>query len=286
MYVQTPFNFTGSKYKVLDQIIPNMDTTSMQDFVDLFAGGGSVYTNVIKLYRNIIVNDKIRELIEIHERLLIDDQIIHDVKKLVVEKDDAEGYGRLRESFNEYPTAEKLWALMLCCQNNMMRFNQQFKFNQTFGKRTYNTSTEKKVREFVEHLRPEKGRINFISMNFDEVPIMKNTFYYVDPPYGFEDKDGRIGKKQISEAGYNAYYSAVDDMVLFEYLRKIDEIGSQFMISGLLEHNGKKSWLLNKLIKEGYNWKELEYDYHKVSRQKEVDKKSREIIIMNYDRRS
>jgi site-specific DNA-adenine methylase len=286
MYIQTPFNFTGSKFNLLDQIIPQLDT-SKETFVDLFAGGGSVYTNVVHLYKNIIVNDKIKELIGIQEKLLQGDEIIEEVKKLVVSKDDAEGYGKLRDSYNENPTAEKLWALMLCCTNNMMRFNQKLKFNQTFGKRTYNDSTEKKVRGFVEHLRPEFSRINFISMDFNDVPITSNTMYYIDPPYGYEiDKFGGRGKKQISEAGYNAYYSIKNDIELYYYLKTINLYGSSWMMSGLLEHNGKKSWILNTLINDGYPWKELEYDYYKVSRNKEVDKKSREIIVMNYDRRS
>lgn len=282
MYIQTPFNFTGSKFGILDQIIPLFDT-SKNTFIDLLAGGGSVYTNAVHMYKSIIVNDKIKELIKIQEELLIGDEIIEEVKSLVVDKDDQEGFIRLRESFNEKPTAGKLWALMLCSTNNMMRFNKQFKYNQTFGKRTYNDSTDKKVKGYINHLRPEFSRINFISMGFEEVPIMENTMYYVDPPYGYVMNDnGQIGTKQISEAGYNAYYSKKDDMLLYDYLKKIDFIGSSFMVSGLLEHNDKKSWILNQLIEDGYKWKELDYDYYKVSRKKEVDKKSREIIIMNY----
>ncbi len=281
--IESVFNFTGSKFKILDQIIPLLDT-SKTTFIDLFTGGGSVYTNVIDLYDNIIVNDIISDLIDIQEKLLENDDIINKVKNLVVDKNDAVGYGKLRDSYNEEPTPEKLWALMLCCTNNMMRFNQKFKFNQTFGKRTYNDSTEKKVQKFIEHLRPYKDKIIFKKGSFKHIPIQTNSMYYIDPPYGYVlDKSGNIGTKQISEAGYNAYYSKTDDIFLYQYIRNIHNMGSSFMISGLLEHNDKKSWILSKLIEDGFIWKEIEYDYYKVSRKKEIDKKSKEIIITNYE---
>ena len=42
-YINTPFNYTGSKIKLLDQILPEMDYTKKY-FVDLFTGGGvSIY---------------------------------------------------------------------------------------------------------------------------------------------------------------------------------------------------------------------------------------------------
>lgn len=47
--INTPFNYTGNKFKLLDQILPHMDY-SKKYFIDLFAGGGSVYTNVVDKY--------------------------------------------------------------------------------------------------------------------------------------------------------------------------------------------------------------------------------------------
>jgi len=73
--IETPFNFTGSKYKLLEQIIPLFDYTKPK-FVDLFAGGGSIYTNVLHKYEEITVNDIIADLIGIHINLVIDDEII------------------------------------------------------------------------------------------------------------------------------------------------------------------------------------------------------------------
>lgn len=282
MYIDSVFNFTGSKFKILDQIIPLFDK-DREIFVDLFAGGGSVYINVLNYYDTILVNDIIKELVQIQEGLISNDDIIHKVKELVVSKDDKEGFLKLRKSFNEEKTPEKLWALMLCSTNNMMRFNKKFEYNQTFGKRTFNGSTENKINNFISKVRPHNDKIYFSYNSFKSLPILSNTMYYIDPPYGYiKNEDDSIGNKQISEAGYNAYYSKEDDLYLYEYIKDIDRVNSSFMISGLLEHNGKESWLLNKLIQDGFVWKEIDLDYYKVSKKKEIDKKSKEIIIMNY----
>src|SRR5574344_1815734 len=44
--INPPFNYTGSKFKLLDQILPLLDYNK-EYFIDLFCGGGSVYTNVL-----------------------------------------------------------------------------------------------------------------------------------------------------------------------------------------------------------------------------------------------
>jgi DNA adenine methylase Dam len=265
--VETPFNFTGSKFKLLSQLLPEFDYTK-ETFVDVFCGGGSVYTNVVDKYKSILVNDVITDLIGIHKGLLEDDNIINMTKLICPDKTDEVSFSKLRNDYNSNPSPDKLWALMLSCTSNMMRFNQKFKFNQTFGKRSWNSSTDKKVEDFKNHIRKYKERIEFTSKTFYDLDVKPDTMYYLDPPY----KD--------TGAGYNAYWHNDDEDKLYEYLKKIDRRGSSFVISGVLKHNNKESNLLKKLISDGYRHKELEFNYNKVSR---VGKKqTTEIIIMNY----
>ena len=128
-FVNTPLNYTGSKFKLLDQIIPHFDR-SKKYFVDLFCGGGSVFTNVVDLYEKIIVNDIIIDLVNIHKSLTDGDiEFVSRVKELSSNKDDKQKYLDLRTSYNKEKTPEKLFALMLSCTNNMMRFNNSFEFN-------------------------------------------------------------------------------------------------------------------------------------------------------------
>lgn len=132
--IQTPFNYTGSKFKLLEQILPEFDYTKPY-FVDVFAGGGSVYTNILDKYEKVIANDIIGDLIGIHNSLLESDDIIEETKSLCFNlKESQEEFLKLRKDYNDNPIPAKLWALMLSCNSNLIRFNQKGKFNQTWVK--------------------------------------------------------------------------------------------------------------------------------------------------------
>ena len=270
--INTPFNYTGSKFMLLEQLIPNFDY-SKKYFVDLFCGGGSVYTNIVKDYEKILVNDIIGELVEIQKGLVNDSEtIIQKTKSIVVDKNDVDGFLELRKSFNNEKSPEKLWALMLSCTNNMMRFNKKFEFNQTFGKRSWNDSTEKKVNDFVKHISEYKEKIFFTSKDFTEIKLQNPSMIYIDPPY------------TNTEAGYNSYWSKTKESQLYDYIIEINKLGHSFALSGVLgEHkNGEKSDIIYKLLEDGFNHKILEFDYEKVARKKN-SKNSQEIMIYNYN---
>ena len=94
MLVQPPFNYTGSKYRLLPQLMPMFDY-SRPTLVDLFTGGGSVWCNLVPYFERMIANDIIRNLIEAQQALLDGDAIISETKALCVDKDDKPGYHRL-----------------------------------------------------------------------------------------------------------------------------------------------------------------------------------------------
>jgi len=270
MFVNGYLNYTGSKYKLLEQIIPEMDYTKKY-FVDLFTGSFVVGANVVDKYDKILANDIIVELIGIHKGLLESDDIINKTKSLCPNKDDQESFLELRKSFNNEKTPEKLWALILSCNSNLMRFNQQLIFNQTFGKRTWNSSTESKVEIFKNHVRPYKDKIYFSSKHFYDVEIKRPSMVYIDSPYS------------NSEAGYNCYWGKNDDIKLYNYCKDLDKNGSSFMLSGILgEHKNGLRWeLIDKLISDGYRYKLVDIDYEKIAKIKN-NKNSQEVIIMNY----
>jgi DNA adenine methylase Dam len=266
-YIEPPFSYTGSKFKMLEQLLPKFDY-SKDIFVDLFTGGGSVYTNILDKYKAIVANDIIGDLINIHKALMESDEIIDSTKKLCPTKDDQDSFLKLREDYNSSPSPDKLWSLMLCSTNNMIRFNQKFKYNQTFGKRTWNKNTEEKTQKFIEHIRPFKKKVKYISKNFNEVAIVENGFYYIDPPYS------------NTEAGYNAFWKKDDEIKLYEYLHKLNDSNASFAISGALFHDKKESWVLSCLLKEGFKNEQINYDYNKVSRK--GAKETVEILVKNY----
>jgi DNA adenine methylase Dam len=279
--INTPFNYSGNKFKLLPQLLPLFDY-SKPLFVDVFCGGGSVYTNVVDKYSKVLINDIISDLIGIHKKLINEpEKIINEVKALATCKDSQEKYSELRNSYNDDKTPEKLFALILSCTNNFLRFNSNGLMNQTWGKRGWNSSTEQKVEAFVEHISKYKDKIYFSSINFNDIPINSNSFYYLDPPYGFcSDENKKITNEQISEAGYNQIWKQKDEINLYNYIRQINQKGGTFLLSGLLYHDNKSSWIMNKLIDDGFKFEELIFDYNKVS--KKGNKSSQEIIIKNF----
>jgi DNA adenine methylase Dam len=281
--INSPFNYTGNKFKLLEQILPHFKNT--ETFIDVFTGGGSIYTNVLDKYNNIIINDIITDLILLHEKLITNkNYIIQKLNnELYLEKEDKDKYNLIRENYNNNYYKDDnyiaFYALLLSCTNNMMRFNNKFKFNQTFGKRFFNSNTEIKLNEWINSIKKFKGNITYSNKHFSELNYnIKNSFYYFDPPYGYIKKNkDEIDNKQISEAGYNCYWKKEDDIKLYNII--IDN-NINFAISGLLEHDGKTSWLLNKLKNDRFNVIELNYDYNKVARNKN-DKNSVEVLITN-----
>lgn len=271
MYINSPMNYSGSKFKLLEQILPLFDYDK-EYFIDLFTGGGSVYANILDKYNKVLINDVIKDLVETHKQLCYNPhEFIESVKKLANTKHDKELYLQLRASYNEENTPEKLYALMLSCTNNMFRFNLKGGFNQTWGKRGFNSSTEKKLDAFVEHIGQYKDKIIYTSNNFYNVKAKKPTFFYIDPPY------------TNTEAGYNSYWSQDLEDRLYTYIKELDKNDHTFALSGLLgEHkNNKRSAIIDNLISDGFNYKVLDFDYERVARNKQ-SKNSEEILIFNY----
>ena len=267
-FIASPFNYTGSKYKLLPQIKEKFPKE--QTLIDLFAGGGSVFINSQE-YSKIIANDCINPLIQFYKWLqnnswetVIQTIYDRDIKNSCHEYSHNE-YLKLRERFNEKNDFIDFFILVCSCTNNMMRFNKKLEFNQTFGKRSFNSNTEKKLKEYHNVLF-QNDKIQFISDNFINIVPDKNSFVYLDPPY------------LITEAGYNAYWSKTLEESLYQYIDELNDNGIKFMLSNVSEHKGKKNPNMNKIKK--YNIVEVNYDYNKVSRNGES--KSKEIIIMNY----
>lgn len=106
-YIDGVMNYTVLKFKLLEQLLPEMDYTKPY-FVDLFCGGGSVYTNVVDRFEKVVPNDVIKDLIGIHQSLINSDDIISDTKGLCPGKNNQEGFVKLREDYNSNPTPSKL----------------------------------------------------------------------------------------------------------------------------------------------------------------------------------
>lgn len=216
-----------------------------------------------------LINDVLADLIEIQRRILDNpDRVLADLQELAIKKDDQAGFVILRQQYNEHPTPERLFMLMLTCTNNMLRFNKSLKFNQTFGRRTINDNSIRKLRTWSAALQEFRPKLRFSSVQFDQIECGEGDFVYLDPPYS------------NSQAGYNAFWEDGDDERLYNYVCKIDAAGAKFCLSGFESHDGQTCQLLMLLKQKGYVRTAIESSYKKVSRK--GAKITREIVLTNY----
>ena len=54
-YIQSPLNYTGGKYKLLNQLVP-LFPKNINTFIDLFGGGGATYVLILMLMLLFIMN--------------------------------------------------------------------------------------------------------------------------------------------------------------------------------------------------------------------------------------
>lgn len=267
VFIKPPFNYTGCKFKLLPQLVPLFDYSRLH-LVDLFTGGGSIWCNLAPYFQSVTVNDIIQDLIGIQKALLQNNHIIEETRGLCVAKHDKNAYHALRDSYNQQPTPAKLWALILCCNNNMMRFNRALRFNQTFGHRTWNESTTIKVANYLAHIRTLAPKIQFHSKDFAQVSIPPRSMVYVDPPYS------------NTEAGYNSYWGKNDDVRLFYQLQTWANQGNSIAVSGVENHHGRPCKLIDLLKQAGWQRHTLQADYNVVS--KVGLKQTDEVVMTNY----
>src|SRR3989344_5260763 len=63
-YIKSPLNYIGGKYKILNQILPYFPK-DINNFIDLFAGGGNVGINVKA--NKVYLNDNLTYLIQMYK---------------------------------------------------------------------------------------------------------------------------------------------------------------------------------------------------------------------------
>lgn len=261
-YIKSPLNYTGSKFKLLSQLFPRFP--SGKTLIDLFCGGGSVFINSEN--EKIIANDIVSPLIDFYIELQRKDWsfIEKEISLRRINKDSQDQYLELRERFNTSGNCYDFFVLVCSCTNNMMRFNKSFKFNQTWGKRTYNEKTREKLHKYWQRLHGNT-KIQFVSKKWNDVEIPNDSFVYLDPPY------------LISEAGYNAYWSREDEDGIYDLLDRLDSCGTKWAFSNVSIHKGKVNPYMERLLK--YNVVELNHNYDKVSRKE--NEETKEILATN-----
>lgn len=251
LYIKSPLNYSGSKNYIVDQIIDELPKR-VDTFVDAMGGAFNVGINV-KNAKKVVYNEYNPFVFEIVDMLLKCDKnkLIKDVKKIINDfklvKGDKETYINYRNYYNENKSPLNLFVLQMYCFQNQLRFNQKHNFNTPVGNCGCNETTFDRIKTFnVINQELETSNLDFNDININKYG--KNTVFYFDPPYIITNatyNDGKRGFKGWDEA---------QEISLLNFLDKINENGQKFMLSNVINHNGKTNEiLLNWAEKNKYN---------------------------------
>lgn len=300
-FVKSPLNYTGGKYKLLPQIV-RLFPKEINTFIDLFGGGFNVGANVNA--KKTIYNDfqnSVKRLIKLlYEHKAFD--VINKVKSIIGEyglsdttNNGYEFYGcesnhgvgsynkkpfmNLRKTFNEMygDSLEKdfiFLTLIIFAFNNQIRFNSAGEYNMPVGKRDFNSSTIKNIKELCNKIK--NLDCSFFSLDFRKFKFDKfeDPFIYCDPPY-------LLGVAAYNE---NDGWTAKEEYALLDKLEELSLKGYKFALSNVLEHKGLKNQaLLDWALKNGFNIIHLNKNYSNVSyHKKDKESESDEVLITNY----
>lgn len=305
--IQSPLNYTGGKYRLLPQILPNFPE-KVGVFVDLFCGGCNVGINIEA--DKVIYNDLNRNLLYLYNTFKNLDKdttfywiyhIVEEYNLSLVSKHsydfyncdsskglgnyNREGFLKLRSDFNnktlshneDYYYYIMLYVMIVYAFNNQIRFNSNGEFNLPVGKRDFNKKIQDKLSKFIDRLKKQNSIFTCQDFrNFDIETLTENDFVYADPPY------------LITCATYNEQggWTENDEKDLLAFLDNLNENRIKFALSNVLQSKGKENKILQTWLEKNvnrYRAIHLNYSYSNSNYQtKDKTQSSDEVLIVNY----
>lgn len=287
LYVKSPLNYVGGKYKILDQIIPKFPKY-INNFVDLFGGGFNVGINVNA--NTIIYNDVIEPLCELMNYFSDNsaDEIIEKLEKNIssknLNKENAEAFLELRNKYNHHlykKEDEKVldfYTLVLYSFNYQIRFNQNMKYNTPFGKNrsSYNQNTRKNLKKFIDKINKSNvivSKDKFIDFDFSK--LGKDDFVYCDPPYLITTGSYNDGNRGIKN------WTIDDEKKLLSILDNLNTKGVKFALSNVLIANSQKNEILEMWSKK-YTVYIIKNTFNNSNYRRKNKNDTIEVLITNY----
>ena len=259
--IKSPLNYTGGKFKMLDTI-KYLAPANISMLYDIFGGGGNISLNISSkyVYYNEIV-PYVTNILEGVKSAKNIDTLLSKIDSIIEEfglsRTNKIGFEELRYKYNtEELSWEYLYTLMCYSFNYQFRFNNQHKYNSSFGKNRSSFSVN--MRNRLESLD-----ITFDSLDFRKVDLSdadENDLVYVDPPYLISTGNYNDGKR-----GFKGW-SEKDERDLLDILDKLHKQGGRFMLSNVTHHKGLKNNILIEWAKK-YNSIKISKDYKNCSYQ-------------------
>lgn len=295
--ISSPLNYTGGKYKLLDQIIP-LFPKNIKTFYDIFCGGFNVGGNMkVNCVVGIDSNEQLINLLNYLKNSNYS-QLFNDIEEKIkfynlsntfkfgyecydcnsqtgLSKFNKNRFLHLRDDYNK--TKDNLLFLLLIFYsfNNQIRFNKSNHFNLPVGKRYFNKNMREKLKKFLEHIQNKDVCFSCNDFrNLDLDKFDKSDFLYCDPPY------------LLGNASYNEtnLWNEQDDKDLFNFSDDCNKRGIKFALSNVIEHKGNINKPLIEWCKiNSYTINKLNYNYHNSNYQNKFkNTKTQEVLITNY----
>jgi site-specific DNA-adenine methylase len=254
--------FLGSKKRVQKDIFtlyqylnPNWITTP---FIDLFAGGGAIGLYfATKGVQDITMNCYPEKYANALKTILFEDI---DITTLIctreeffaIDKESTNGVDLLKILCNSFGNNES--SYLYSKENSELKYNlaieiiknhpdtwEQYKQTQTY-KDAFKASTPEQQLVWLQQLSQiqqlervkrfnHKDNINIISKDYKEVPIKKDAFYYLDPPYfdcvtkGYSPIDFAEFITWVKDNNIKGILSHYEDDRLTEHFGKFQPLG-------------------------------------------------------------
>lgn len=284
--IHSPLNYTGSKYRLLPQILPlfpkNIDT-----FVDLFCGGCNVGVNVSA--NKYLFNDVQSEIIGLYKTMIdlgadcfITKAInVMEAYKLInkrnIMQENKTAFTELKNDTNKLEHTEdyyvNLFILVQFSFCNQIRFNRNGEYNMTAGDGVFSINKFEETRRFIRRLTeiPIEFSVNSF-VDFDYTKLDSNSFVYLDPPY------------LITEAIYNSGWGNDEETKLLDLLGNLSSRNIKWALSNVIDAKGKRNNILYDWLSDS-NYATHHLDVHYTRNHNNTGQHTHftdEVLITNY----
>lgn len=287
LYIKSPLNYIGGKYKILNQIIPKFPK-KINTFVDLFGGGFNVGINVDA--ETVVYNDVIEPLCELmnyfsdNEADEVIKKLEDNIKNNSLDKENTDAFLQLRNKYNYniYENEDEkildFYSLVLYSFNYQIRFNQNMKYNTPFGKNrsSYNPNIKKNLEKFIKKINKTNVKITKDKFaDFDFSNLGEDDFVYCDPPYLITTGSYNDGNRGIKD------WTLEDEKKLLYILDDLNSRGVKFALSNVLIANDKKNEILTEWSKK-YTVYIIENSFNNSNYRRKKKDDTIEVLITNY----
>ncbi|MFV5769287.1 DNA adenine methylase [Mammaliicoccus sciuri] len=254
-YIKSPLNYSGSKEKLLKPIYKELPA-HVGTFIDAMGGAFNVGSNVFAMNKVVYneINPFVFPIIEMllkKDKLELINNIENTIKKFNLSKTKKDEYLLFRNHYNSNEkTALNLFIIHMFAFQNLIRFNSKYEFNTPVGNAGYNDKLKKRILSFY----PKSPKLEMYQGSYEDLNPLKfekDTIFYFDPPFLITTAGYNDGKRGLK--GWDSDMEAE----LLSYLKNLDKLGYKFMLSNVIEHQGKTNHLLKEWV-ENHNFKIIE----------------------------